>query len=257
MTDKKYRAPAVEKLLSIMEVMANENRSFTVTELSNRLNCSVNSIYRIMAELQLKKYVVKNDLNSSYQLSNKLYYLGSLIANKISLRKLAQKSMDTILEETRETTLLASLNNNMDTVIIDQLESPEPLKFVSTVGFSYPSYTSALGKVILAFRDEKYIDRYIKATNFVKLTKNTITNSHDFRIELENIKARGYALDLEESFVGLKCIAAPVLNSHNKVEASIGISCLSLRLTDEKIKIYSHLIVEETNKISKLMGNIL
>ncbi|MGG1554055.1 IclR family transcriptional regulator [Paenibacillus ferrarius] len=254
MTTKKYKAPAAEKMLDILELMAMENKFFSVSEISQRLSITSNSVFRIMKELEEKKYIQKNPLDSSYQLTGKLYYLGSSIGNRIALRNVAEQSMQMLRDVTRETTLLTKLGSYGRTLVVQQLESLEPIKFLSTVGLEYPSHTSALGKAMLAFSSDSLINQYVEKNELTPTTPASITSPSRLREDLELIRKRGYATDLEESCEGLRCIGAPIFNATGEIEGAIGISGPIFRMSESSITRFSALVMEQAQHISELLG---
>lgn len=254
MANQKYTAPAVERVLDIIEIMAKENRSFTVTEISGILGISVNSAFRIYKELEKKNYVIKDPSDSSYELTPKLYYIGSSIKNRISLIKTAQPFMKRLNNKTGETVLLTKLSEDYSTIVIDQLESPQPIKFLSTVGVSYESYNSAMGKAMLSSLSDEELKEYIKNTEFIKRTPNTIVDKEKFFNEIKNIAKNNVAFDNEESVPGLSCIACPIYSSEKKLEGAIGISGIAFRMTPKKKEKFAMLIKEEAAKLSCLLG---
>jgi len=254
MENKKYKAPAVEKLLEILELMASINKSFSVTELGMKLDIPVNSIFRIMKELEIKNYVYKNPLDSTYQLTDKLYYLGSSTANRITLRNVSQESLRRLLEYTRETVILTKFGVDYQTLIIDQIESPEPLKFISTIGLEYPSHASAMGKAMLAYLSDEDLSSFLDRKPLVSITLSTITDMIELKKELVKIRNDGCAFDHEESCYGLRCVAAPVFNSKGMIEGAIGISGPSFRVTETVSVLYAEKIKAEAKTISELLG---
>jgi DNA-binding IclR family transcriptional regulator len=254
MTTKKYKAPAAEKMLDILELMAKENKYFSVTEISSRLSITPNSVFRIMKELEEKKYIQKNPIDSSYQLTGKLYYLGNSIGNRITLRNVAEQSMQLLRDTTRETTLLTKLGPGGTTLVVDQLESLEAIKFISTVGIEYPSHTSALGKVMLAFSPQSLVQQYIEEHGLAPATSSSISDELKLLNELELIRSRGYATDMEESCEGLRCIGTPIFNADGHVEGAIGISGPIFRMSSKTMDRYVNKVIEQASHISELLG---
>lgn len=250
MSDPKYSAPAVKKALDIIELMASQNKGFTVTELANILDISTNSVFRILKEFENKQYIIKDLSDSSYQLTAKLYYLGNSIKSQISLIQEAQKTMHILQQQTKETILLATLDENFRTLILEQYESTHHIKFLSTVGHAYDSYTSAMGKCLLAFCKPDEIDMYIQNTPLIQQTPNTITDPVYLQEELSHIRTTHIAYDHQESIMGLTCIACPIFSSGHILEGAIGISGISFRMTEEKIKSFSELLLHLTQLLS-------
>jgi DNA-binding IclR family transcriptional regulator len=207
-----------------------------------------------MKELELRHYVQKNPVDSSYRLTGKLYYLGSSLGNRIRLKNMAEQPMRHIHSSTRETILLTIFGNEYSTLVIDQLESLEPIKFISTVGLEYPSHSSAMGKAMLSSLPDEELDRYLSDQTFAALTNKTITSSEVLREELMEARRTGVAWDTEESCLGLRCIAAPVFNAKGTLEGAVGISGPVFRMTDEVIPGFVETIRREAAHISELLG---
>jgi IclR family KDG regulon transcriptional repressor len=241
-------------MLDILELMAKENKYFSVTEISYRLSITPNSVFRIMKELEEKNYIQKNSVDSSYQLTGKLYYLGSSIGNRIKLKNVAEQSMHVLRDQTRETTLLTKLGSYGRTLVVDQLESLEAIKFISTVGLEYPSHTSAMGKMMLALSPENIVTQYIENNELSAATPASISDPTILKQELESIKTTGFATDIEESCEGLRCIGAPIFNAAGEIEGAIGISGPIFRMSKSNMNRYSKLVVEQARHISEHLG---
>ncbi|MFR9708116.1 IclR family transcriptional regulator [Paenibacillus sp. MB22_1] len=253
MKNKKYKAPAAEKVLDILELMARENKPFSVTEISNTLSITTNSVFRILKELEEKRYIQKKETDSTYQLTGKLYYLGSSIANRITLKQVAEPSMRALRDETRETTLLTKPGSFGTTLVLDQLESLEPIKFLSTVGLEYPSHTSALGKAMLAFSPDQ-LELYLAHHDLQPATSASITDPSKLRDEIAQIRIQGYALDMEESCEGLRCIGVPIINATGQLEGAIGVSGPIFRMSKKTIDRYIQLALQYSQVISEQLG---
>ncbi|QGG56442.1 IclR family transcriptional regulator [Paenibacillus sp. B01] len=253
MTNKKYKAPAAEKVLDILELMAKENKPFSVTEISNTLSITTNSVFRILKELEEKKYIQKKESDSTYQLTGKLYYLGSSIANRITLKEVAEPSMHALRDGTRETTLLTKPGSLGRTLVVDQLESLEPIKFLSTVGLEYPSHTSAMGKAMLAYSPD-LLELYLAHHELEPATPGSIADPVKLREEAEKIRAQGYALDMEESCEGLRCIGVPIMNAARQIEGAIGVSGPIFRMSKKTMDRYIGLALEQSQAISEQLG---
>lgn len=250
----KYSAPAVRKVLEMLELMARGDKSFSVSDVVNELDITSNSVFRIFKELELKGYVVKNPVDSTHELTPKLYYLGNSIRCRISLAKTAYPYMKSIRQFTKETVLLTTFGGQNDTLVVDQIESREPIKFLSTIGVTYDSYSSAMGKAMLSSLDEAELVEYFASHQLVKKTENTISSWDELLRQLTAIKKEGVAYDREENMYGLSCIACPVFSMRGQLEGSIGISGLTFRMGEETIKEYARFIRKQAWQLSSTLG---
>lgn len=251
---QKYSAPAVERVLDILEIMVQYNRSFTATEMANELDVSVNSIFRIFIELEKKNYVVKNQDNSSYELSPKIYYMGNSIRERVSLVSIAHPFMKHLRNVTNETVEITTLTKDYKTFVSAQIESKQFIKFISTVGIAYDSYVSAMGKVMLAALDDNELDYYINNNEFKKMTDNTITDPEAFRQEINRVRIEGVGFDREESIPGLTCIACPVYSAGGQLECALGITAIAFRVSNEKQDEIIELVKKEAANLSNALG---
>jgi IclR family KDG regulon transcriptional repressor len=87
-----------------------------------------------------------------------------------------------------------------------------------------------------------------------KHTDFTITDRDVFLKELEKVKQKGYALDLEENEYGIRCIAVPIFDYSGNVVAAISISGPTIRMTDERIEKLQEHIQYIGRQISKRLG---
>ncbi len=248
-----YSAPAARKAMLLLEKMTTVDKPFTVTELSSVLSIPTNSVFRILKELQSLQYIEQlND--GGYVLTSKLYYLGSSIGDRISFKQSAQQFMDKLSFLTKETVILTTFGGHFSTLIVDQKISTERIKFISTVGLEYSSYSSAMGKAMLAFISQEKLSHYLEYVVFEKETDNTIITKEDLLRELELIRKQGYATDKEESVMGVNCVAAPVFSVGGWLEGAIGISGPKFRLKTEELDETAKIVKEQAQLFSSTLG---
>ena len=254
MDKSKYSAPAVERALEILEIMVQNNRSFTATEMAGILGVSVNSVFRIFIELERKYYVLKDPSDSSYELTPKIYFMGTALKERISLVTAAKIYMKRLFRTTNETCVLTTLDEEYKTVVIDQLVSKQPVKFVSTVGFAYETYVSAMGKAMLAYMPEEEVDWYLNNTKLKKITDHTITSKEAFKKELEQVRIEGVGYDREESIPGLICVASPIFSAGGKIEGAIGTTAFVFLMKEEQLEADIKQIKKQAADLSEALG---
>lgn len=66
-----------------------------------------------------------------------------------------------------------------------------------------------MGKAMLACLSTQELEDYLSWVNFAKVTEYTISSPDELRRELVQVRTQGYAVDMQESVLGLKCVAAP------------------------------------------------
>jgi len=118
---------------------------------------------------------------------------------------------------------------------------------MSHIGWRAPLHSTAMGKVLLSFSQNKLLAKHIEQTQY---TPNTITNRDLLEMELERIRERGWAIDDEETQLGVRCYAAPVKNYEGRVIAAISASGPIVRTTPRN----KDFVVKAAKELSNKMG---
>ena len=112
----------------------------------------------------------------------------------------------------------------------DDVETGQALRVVAGKGRRVPLHCTSAGKCLLAFGLSVLPDE------LPARTARTITNPDILKLHLIEIAQRGYAVDDEENYPGVRCISAPVFNgASGEAIGCIGIDGPSVRITEEKI----------------------
>ncbi len=101
------------------------------------------------------------------------------------------------------------------------------------VGSRTPAHCSGVGKVLLAYSDPGVLNKLSKRP-LEKFTLNTITDKNKLSCILEEVREKGYAIDSEEIEIGLRCLAAPIVDQQGKVMAAISVSGPVNRITEDR-----------------------
>ncbi len=224
-----YAAPAVEAALSILETLGTVH-SMGVTELARKLNLSKSSVYRLLATLVCRGYVEKNLQTDRYQLTYRLFAVGSPAADRFGLREAAHPIMERLAAETGETVNLGVLDGTR-VVNLHKVESRHLLRMHMEVGGGVPAHATALGKVLLAALRPFEVAERLGAQRLTRQTRRTIGDRPSLRRTLARIRAQGFAIDDEECSLGLRCVAAPILDHRGSAVAALSLSGPTQRLS--------------------------
>lgn len=209
--------------------------------------------HRYISTLKDLGYAEKNS-NNKYQPALKIMSLAQKVADRFEIRRMAKPYMQRLSMMYKETINLG-LFKNQEIIHIDKIDSLEVLRIDSALGEKAPAYCTALGKCILAFLPDHELTHYLNTIERLPLALNTITDNDEFLKELSRVRKNRYAIDDEEMTIGLRCIAAPILDHNNYPVYAISIAGPSMRLTHralEKIKVN---ILKVSEDLSHKMGN--
>ncbi|MEI5585227.1 MULTISPECIES: IclR family transcriptional regulator [unclassified Agromyces] len=143
-----YAAPALDKALDILELLAGEASALTQTEIAERVGRSVSQIYRVLATLERRGYLTR-DRSGAYVLSMALFDLAHRHPPLRGLVRLAAGPMRELADAVRQ-----SCNLGIDDAgavrIVAQAESPADFGYQVRVGARFPLEGTATGAVLRA-----------------------------------------------------------------------------------------------------------
>ena len=220
------------KALRVVDLLQDSRSPLSLHDISIQAGINKSTALRLLAHLEGEKYL-RRDERGAYSLGPKFLRLGSDYNVQAPLRETARESLWELWRISQETVNLAVLDG-LDVVYIDCLESQHDLRLVSNVGMRAVLYRTALGKALLAFQPAERCERIIKSFRFEMFTPHTVTSAFELTRELNSIRESGFAVDNEESVLGLRCIAAPILDTREIAVAAISISGPTSRITPQK-----------------------
>lgn len=227
-----------------------------VTQIGEALGMYKSTVYRTLATLEQKEFVQQNQDNGKYWLGIKLYALGMLVRDKMSLQKISYPHAKALSERFKEVVHISVLDKSAEQyprhIMIDKIESSQVLSPTPPIGSSSPCHCAAVGKCLLAYCSDGYIQRFI-GHELPKFTKNTITDWDELLIELANIRSRGYSLDAEELEIGLTCVAAPIINRNGELIAALSLSGPTSRVQSDRFEE----IVEHVQLTTKMLSTLI
>jgi DNA-binding IclR family transcriptional regulator len=246
---------SVEKALQILEAFNISHPELSVAELEDILSLPKVSIYRFLRVLLRRGFITQNPQTRKYRLGIKVFELGSVVLRNMELRKAAFPLIEELSQRSGETVHLGILDGH-EVVSIEGAESGYSLRISSPIGKRVYPHSTGIGKAILAFLQDEKIEEIIKEKGLPRFMKNTITEPEELKKELQLIQERGYAVDNEENEPGVRCVAAPILDSSHHVIASVSISGPSVRITPAKIPGLAEMVIETSQKISGALGYV-
>jgi IclR family KDG regulon transcriptional repressor len=247
-------AKAVVKTLRLLEALS-ENSSLGITELAERLSMNKSTVYRFMSTLCDQSYA-RQDSDERYSMTLKLFELGTNVVQSTAIWRHAREVMDTLSQQTGETIHLATLEG-LRLVYVHKVESTQSLRvtMMSRVGQSAPFHCTGLGKVMLAYAEQSVREAILRTNPLTRFTDRTITTEEQLAAELQQIRARGAAIDNEEHELGVRCVAVPVLSGNAAAPlAALSISAPAVRLPDAKLLRYEELVKKASVGITERLG---
>lgn len=151
--ERKYSAPALEKGLDVLELLAARGTPLTMSQIASELNRSVSELFRMVDALVRRGYVAPAESGDGFELTNKLFALGVARAPAKSLLEDALPEMRKLSRVIGQSCHLAVASEEQ-MVVVARIESPGNQGFSVRVGYRRPLIDSTSGLVLYAFQPE-------------------------------------------------------------------------------------------------------
>lgn len=242
----------LDKSLQIIEVLSKNPRGLSLLEMSSMLDFPKSSIHHVLSTFIPYDYVTKHPETRKYSLGFKFLEISRRILDNIDIRRIASKHLLGIHDRCKEAVHLAILRNG-NVIYIDKIDSSGGLSLATYIGYTTEPHAAAGGKVLLSEMSPDQIKRIYRGRRLKPYGKNTITRMDNLLKELVKIRKQGYAIDDEEYYEGVRCVAAPI-RAGGEIIAAISITGSVFTMTMERIdNELKGLVMEETEKISSEM----
>lgn len=242
---------AVDRALRILETVGLVN-SISLAELSKKTNINKASLFRLLHTLNHNGYLSKNDKDSSYTLTLKLYDIGLNAIQNMNKLSLINSTLSDLNERCGRVARFYVEDNNQLLCLQSVGTETGSLSLFTSVGCRLPLYSTSAGKALLsAYSNDELIEKW-KRMDVMPVTENTMTNCQMFVQEIGMIRKKGYALDKEESKYHLHCVGTNIMDYSNKPIGAI--SVIGNSLTEHEEKELSCLVLASGHRLSSILG---
>lgn len=246
---------SLDRGLRILDVLSGESQGLGVTEISRRVTADKSVVYRTLSLLMAHEYVEQDPVSKKYVLGYKVMELASKRLRSIDLFSTAKPILREVVQETGEIVVLAVMIGDV-LAYLDKEQGPNAVHISSGLGQPIPLHSTASGKAILAHMSDSDLIRLSREKGLPQITNKTITNFSELKAHLAEVRLNGYAVDDEETYPGIRCVAAPIRNHRGAVLASLSISGPTLRVTHANVTVFADIIMSAAAKLSARLGYV-
>lgn len=243
-----------EKLLSLIEVLSQEDAPVRLSDLSAKLNMNASTVSRFLTTLQNRGYVRQSGERGGYVLTYKICQIANNMTSRMDFRSVCQPYLKQIAKIFGCTTNL--MVRYEDSVIyLDVIPGPEQLLVpLQRIGKIAPLYCTGGGKLFLQEFTDADLQDYAAKQPFRRFTEYTICSLGEMYKELQKVAEQGYAIDNQECELGTRCLAVPVFNYTGTIQAAISINAPISKLTDLYIFQNAAILRSIADQISDQLG---
>lgn len=229
-----YEVSSVRKALDILACFSLEKPVWALSTLARHLELPKSTVHNLLRTLQIYDFVRQDPEARNYRLGPRALEMGLVFARSTEMLAAVRPLLRRLAEHTGETIKMGILSNDR-VLIVAAVESAHQLHTRGDTGTRWPLHSTSLGKAILSALPEDEARQAVERYGLEPVTAYTAATWEALVRDLRQIRARGYALDLEENERGVRCVAAPVVDALRGSVAAISVSGPRVRLEDDRL----------------------
>jgi len=208
----RYRAPALEKGLDVIELLAAEKSPLNLSAISLRLGRSSGELFRMLQVLEFKGFITTAENGSGYVLTNKLFALAMAQAPVRSLVETALPIMRKLSHDIGQSCHITVASEDQ-IVVITRIERPGDLGFSVRIGYRREIARATSGLVLFAFQNDEVRRTWLKRCRL----KGEAAESFVERANV--VRERGHHEANSDFVRGIVDLSAPILRNDTAVAA--------------------------------------
>lgn len=246
---------SIDRAIGLLDILARSDHPIGLKDISEAVEVPTSTARRLLVSLMSHGFVNQNEKTRLYTPGLRLIELAYEILGSLDLRTQAEATLDYLNMETSLTVHLGIFDCG-DVVYLDKREAKDVVRMHSAVGKRAPVHCSALGKALVAFKDEAELRRIVGEKGLPRYTKTTITTWDDFIKDLKLVRELGYSRDNAEHQDMVHCIGAPIRDHTGVVVASISLTGTVYSHEIHLLDRFASLLMQQAIEISKKLGYI-
>src|SRR3984957_17560037 len=240
---------AVDRAAQLLRAVVQCPEPVTFTELTTATGLSRSTTSRLLMALN-RNGLIRRDPAGGF-LPGELFLAYASRGNaETDLISVARPFLDRLGADTGETINLGVARPGGLVEQIAQVDSRYLIGGTNWVGLAVPLHCAALGKVLLAFGAAQ-----LPPGRLEQRPERTITSRQSLTADLSAVRARGYAVTVEELEPGLAAVAAPVFAAGAAAVGAISVSGPASRLAGPRLSEAAQNCMDAAAALSALLGH--
>ena len=218
-----YSAPALDKGLDIIELLASMQRPMRSREIAEQLKRSKSEIFRMVFVLVKRGYLRRDEVSDELTLTNHLFQIGMRTPRARAFIEVAVPAMERLCDASGQSAHLVVVNNG-ETVVVASTAGQSDINFSLRLGYRRPALASTSGQIIIAFQDKSRRARMVEECRTASprgISMAALLKKFDVILQ------QGYLIAESHDTVGITDIGVPILNRQNHALASITVPYLN------------------------------
>lgn len=245
--------PAVARAAQLLNTLAASERPLPLTALVKTLALPKSTVHGLCVTLAHAGLIERLD-NGAYQLGTRVMDLANAYMSRTDPAAEFQAIMKAEAPMPEESIVLSVLDG-ADIVYVGCRNGTRTFGFNFRIGMRLPANCTASGKAMLSSRSAQYVMDLESGRAFYSLTRKSIARAEPLLKQLGKVVLQGYAVDDEETRLGMMCIGAPIFSAASaEAVAAVAISLSKATLDPERKALAIETARRLASEISSRLG---
>jgi DNA-binding IclR family transcriptional regulator len=248
----RYRVPALERGLDILELLSTAEAGLSRAELAEAMGCSVSQIFRMLDCLQRRKFISLDPRGNRFALTSKLFEIAHRHPPTSRMTSLALPIMRTAAIKSRQS-LHLSIFDDGQTLVLVQVETLEDSGYFVKPGTRRDAYLTASGRVLLAFQSSA--DRAAMLAS-ARARTGDLMPAADLARRLDVIRLQGFEEMPSLQIAGIHNFSFPVLDVTGKAVAAMTMPFLVRTDIHSNLDDARNILRDAAMELSRQLGHV-
>jgi len=244
-------SPGISAVLDVLEVLDRQGPT-TLAELARETGIAKSTLHRVCSIMFERGWAARDPYTGQIELGPRVAWL----AHTAPVSPLAAGFHGVarrLVARHNETTCLTVLDGR-DSVFIAKEETTHPVRLVTAVGSRLPAFAAASGRVLLADHPEDEVAALYDDCELVTPTGRRLAGLDELFVILREARRRGYAENVDETALGLHCLAVPV-GPPGRVAAAVTLCVPSGRMSAARRRVMLPDLLRAAREVVSARGN--
>lgn len=243
---------ALDRALGLLATLAAAP-GLTLSELADTSGQAVATVYRALVTLQGHGMVEIEEPGQVWHIGPGAFRVGSAFLRRTKVVERSRAPMEQLMRDSGETANLGVEVGDM-VLFLSQVETHQAIRAFFPPGTMAPMHVSGIGKALLAWYPEEKTRGILARKGLERFTTLTHTSETALLRDLARARERGFAIDDQERAEGMRCVAAPIFNSHGEPVAGLSVSGPAFRMGLSDATRLGGLVRTAADKVTEATG---
>jgi DNA-binding IclR family transcriptional regulator len=247
--------PAILRAVHILEWLGGRPDGGSLSEIARSLRLPVSTTYETLRTLVSLRLLNRHPDNGRYSMGVRVLEIGMSYLSRTNLVQEFHSAAGPVARATGETVQLA-VRDGRQVLHIAEVRGTRSVRVVTDIGRWLPCHTASTGKALLACLSDEEVQQLYRNAPLVRMTPHSLDSLPVLLKELQAIRRRGYAVDAQETYEGIRCVGTAVFGPNGAPAAALSVAMPHTQTNVERVEEVARVVCEAAAAISRQLGHM-